>query len=805
MGEIPHSPWGISPIHQGRRAPGGRCLGAPMRTNPNPFKAFILALGGLALGVSLACGKSDGPKNVLDYYGHHHPGAWVDDGTSTHLADHQGQAVTKLSNCLECHSLTKQQAGSGVPGCLTAGCHHQTVPNFRSVNHQLIDPTRSNACAICHYPGSLNNPADTPNVIVPTVGSSPDCFNGTLCHGDVAAPHPTRANSGGQDFWRDPKVAGGPFHGDQAKQDLRYCQGCHGTPGTTAFNRGSAGACSICHNPTTGAGAHPSLVDTYAGLSAGVTPSVWNQAPSTSPYVPSHRDMGNAGTTDWKLRANDAGCNVCHNTAAPSASPLPAAPTCFSANFTPTGGATTGCHSSGPGSAPHPLGAIWKDPGAVGGGPTTFHGAIAKQDLLYCQTCHGTPGTANFNGGTATTACSMCHKTTGAGAHPSLLDDYSSLGAGAPTPKVWNPSGTTSPYVPSHRTSGNLNTGCGICHKVDAPTTIPSSGFNGPLAAAPNCWSVTVTPAGGVATSCHANGPSAAPPHPIPFLTADRTTPLNNGHIQATAAIFTTECASCHIVTGTPTNSAPACSACHTAAATNNPVAAGGANGQGTCLSCHNNGPSGLPAGPTGTAYPNISGAHTKHMALAGVACTSCHNNLGTGTTGHYNAANGRVTAPTAPGLLAFTASYNAKSGALSASAAVAPTCSNVSCHGAKVTPAWTGTLPLVSTSTTSNSYCQSCHASGTTQFNSYFSGEHSKHLSAGAMCTDCHNVTTGATGTAHWSHLETSTFEGTPLATIQFSSRANFGVTPTYVSGRCNLTCHTANGNSKAHSNQPW
>ena len=765
-------------------------------------------LGGLGLGLLLACGSSNGPKNILNQYGNYHPSSWVDDGTAKHANDHQGQAVTKLNNCLGCHSLTKQQAGSGVPGCLTTGCHHQTVPNFRTVNHQLIDPTRGNACVICHYPGSLNNPPDTPNVIVPSAGASPNCFNGTLCHGDVAAPHPTRANSAGLDFWRDPKVGGGAFHGDQAKQNLRYCQGCHGTPGTTQFNSGPQ-KCTDCHNAATGAAAHPSLMDNYAGLSAGVNPSVWNQAPSVSPYVPSHRDMGDAATADWKARADGAGCNICHNTASPTASPLPAAPTCFSANFVPAGSATTGCHASGPGSAPHPLGAIWMDPGAGGGGPTIFHGAAAKQDLLYCQTCHGTPGTALFDGGTAATACSTCHKTAGAGAHPSLVDDYSSLGAGAPTAKVWNPSGSTSPYVPSHRTSGNLSTACAICHKTTAPATVPSSGFDGPLPAAPNCWSVTVTPAGGIATSCHANGPSAAPTHPIPFLAADRTTPLNNGHMNATSATFTAECSTCHVLTGTSTNSAPACVVCHTSAATNSPLVP--ATGTGTCLSCHSNGPSALPAGPSGTTYPNIAGAHAKHQALPGVACATCHNNLGTGTLGHYNAANARVTAPTAPGAMAFLATYNAKSGAISASAAVAPTCSNVACHGGKVTPVWTGTLPLVSSSGTSNTYCLACHASGTSQFNSWFSGEHSKHVGssgsggAGSMCTDCHNVTTGTTGTAHWSHLETTIFEGTPAATIQFSARAAFGVTPTYVGGRCNLTCHTASGEQKTHSSERW
>ena len=763
----------------------------------------VLMLAALGLG----CGSSDPKPGVVQAFSHYHPAKWVDDGTSTHANDHQGQAVQHLADCKGCHSMTVLVSGPA-PSCMTAACHHGTQPDWRLTGHTLVDPTRANACAICHFPNSPQNPTDIPNVTPPAPGAMPDCFNGTLCHGDVAAPHPTRATTGGIDYWRDPKISGGPFHGDQAKQNLRYCQSCHGTPGTTLFDRGN-GKCSDCHTPGTGAGAHPSLVDNYAGLSAGVTPSAWNQAPGTAPYVPSHRDMGNAATLDWQTRANDAGCSVCHNTASTAAGPLPSAPSCFSGSFTPAGAsATAGCHSAGPGSAPHPLGLPWKNPLAAGSNPTdpaVFHGAQAKQDLAYCQTCHGTPGTAKFEGGSASTACSTCHKATGAGAHPSLQDDYSSLGAGAPAPAVWNPAASSSPYVPSHRTSGNLATACSICHLTTAPATVPSSGFNGPVASAPNCWSVTVTPTGGTATSCHANGPSAAPTHPVPFLAGQITTPLGNGHLNATAATFTAECSTCHIVTGTPQNSAPACAVCHSAAATNSPVSPDGANGQGKCLSCHKSGPAGLPAGPTGTAYPDIAGAHAKHMALAGVTCATCHNAIGAGTRAHYDAANARVATPAAPAATAFLAAYNAKSGAITASATVAPTCSNVACHGGVATPTWTGTLPAVSTASSSNNYCRACHVSGTTQYNGYWSGEHSKHINAGALCTDCHNVTTGATGAAHWAHLETPALEGAPSATIQFSSRANFGATPTYANGNCTLTCHTATGENKTHNPERW
>ncbi len=69
---------------------------------------------------------------------------------------------------------------------------------------------------------------------------------------------------------------------------------------------------------------------------------------------------------------------------------------------------------------------------------------------------------------------------------------------------------------------------------------------------------------------------------------------------------------------------------------------------------------------------------------------------------------------------IAFTG-YNAKTGT-AAYATADQTCSNVSCHGGKKTPAWgTGSINVATE-------CTACHASSG-QYNSYTSGEHRKHV----------------------------------------------------------------------------
>jgi predicted CxxxxCH...CXXCH cytochrome family protein len=176
------------------------------------------------------------------------------------------------------------------------------------------------------------------------------------------------------------------------------------------------------------------------------------------------------------------------------------------------------------------------------------------------------------------------------------------------------------------------------------------------------------------------------------------------------------------------------------------------------CTLCH-----GQP--PSGNTYPDTAGAHAVHTALASVGgdCTICH--LGA-------AHNSQVD-------LGFPATLDAETGP--ATDNLDGTCSSVICHGGQRTPDWwSGSIAV-------NTQCTSCHASGSSQFNSYSSGRHTKHVTdKGYSCTVCHNTATLANG--HFSNLETTGFELSPAATIGGDSTS----VGSYSNGTCSsIACH--------------
>jgi predicted CxxxxCH...CXXCH cytochrome family protein len=160
------------------------------------------------------------------------------------------------------------------------------------------------------------------------------------------------------------------------------------------------------------------------------------------------------------------------------------------------------------------------------------------------------------------------------------------------------------------------------------------------------------------------------------------------------------------------------------------------------------------------------------HRALPGVGtnCATCH----TGAS-HNNLID-----------LGILTAYNAKTGTATENPNGTATCSNVSCHGGKVTPDWmTGTINV-------NTQCTSCHASGTAQFNGYSSGRHTKHVSSeGVACVSCHNTSTLAAN--HFGRLDTSSMEGPAAATVGGGSTR---VTSYNASTKtCATSCHGNKG----------
>lgn len=777
----------------------------------------------LAAFVLIGCGGSKGASEVVHYYGNYHPTGWIN--------THGGQAVAGIDSCTKCHEISILKVGSGVPTCMTTGCHHQSVPGWANpgihgmraklpavtdggslvscqichgkdfsgglsanacatchgvkaphpvkpwrtsggsaLTHTTTDTSNAAVCAQCHYPGSPNNPAGHPATPAPA-GTQPGCYNATLCHASVGAPHPLGA------IWKDPTSSA--YHGIQAKADLRYCQSCHGTPGTTKFDGGSATTkCSSCHSTSTGAGAHS---------------TTW-YLPSTNTfpgYVPSHRNA-----TD-PLNASGS-CVICHAVTKAGTSALTAAPSCYSATFGNSEHAAVSCHANGPGVAPHPIGVTWTDPKNAGTTDTTFHGIPAKADLLYCQTCHGVPGTTKFEGGTTTTTCSSCH--TQAKAHSdSWYKAPSSFASGT--------------YVPSHRTAAaavdvaKRAAVCGLCHGVTAGATSPVVG-------APGCFSAAYN-----TNNCHANGPGVAA-HPSPFLGGLLSTG-GNPHQTVTLAQFNGECINCHDQNGTgSTKVGPTCTTCHIV---DTPLAAG--KGPGTCLSCHAD-PSFKTQGPAGTTFPNLAGAHAKHLGLlTALDCATCHAGSQPGEGGatsqpHYNGANrgpNGTPAGTGPAPVTINALFKAQTGTLGTTPSLtAFTCNAVSCHGGQTTPGWqSGKLAFNATT-----YCLSCHkvASTATQYNDA-TGRHGTPSQHNTACSYCHDMTQAKPGAQnHFKYLNTTAVSGVggtppdqyPSDTIKFDAANVFpnGTGPSYTAtpqgqGYCTLTCHS--GGEQHDSGRRW
>ena len=509
----------------------------------------------------------------------------------------------------------------------------------------------------------------------------------------------------------------------------------HGVSAKKAPGSSGFASCRICHGSGFSGGGADVSCFTCHGVSAPHAPKPW-RASAGSTYTHTNTDPANAPV-----------CALCHFPGSPNNPAdhpdIPAAagtpPGCFNSTL---------CH--GTAGAPHPVG----NPAWVTTPPAAQpHGDAAKTTpgstagFAYCQVCHGTGTTspANFGGGSSAVSCYTCH------------------GVSAPhAPAPWRASAGS-----AYDHTGTDTANAPVCYQCHAYTGAPN----------PNNPHVPPTPASaGTAPGCF-NGTMChnEAGHAVPF---NSTT-----HYSVTDTTFAADCGTCHAVTGTsPISGAPLCTTCHIGGS---PLAAL------NCTSCHATPPDG--GAPAGAAYPNVAGAHAKHIALnsagTAIACDTCHNGLGTGTLNHYIRANARTGANVLrvpPGDAAFLATYDAKTGASSFDNSAALSCSNVSCHGGQATPNWqTGTINVAT-------QCTICHALGTAQYNSYNSGEHQLHVvEEGIACTFCHNITTLSVN--HFTTLaDNSISPAVASATIGGTvTLINTWTAGSGSSGTCNASCH--------------
>jgi len=381
--------------------------------------------------------------------------------------------------------------------------------------------------------------------------------------------------------------------------------------------------------------------------------------------------------------------------------------------------------------------------------PEVTHGDSAKKrrsgsfGLISCQICHGEDFSGSSIGATPPPSClqDACHGTPAGATKP-------------PHPTAWR-TGDTFTHTSTAETNADI---CEDCHRdgANSPVAAPSPAADPSTAA--GCFNSTL---------CHDVKTGA--PH---------TTNPYSSHPQDAVSEFSTYCTDCHSIDPpTPYAPAPACSSCHT----------GGSPLTITnCASCHAKPPD--SASPVGAVAPNIEGAHSEHNALTGVAgrCNVCHDGGGTGT-GLVHYYNNTVD------MAASDATYNANAGAAVLSTT---TCANVSCHGGITTPDWqSGSINV-------NTDCTQCHQAGSSagspEDNSYYSGEHTKHVvSKGFACVTCHDV---SSDTNHLNTLNTSALEGTVVIDLSGSGGISWNG-----AGSCTGTCHYGAGKTENHGTKNW
>ncbi|MCP2500097.1 MAG: CxxxxCH/CxxCH domain-containing protein [Deltaproteobacteria bacterium] len=715
---------------------------------------LLVAFAGIA-----GCGNDNSPDSMIS------PPGWVavpSGGQHAKSATRDYIAYSESIPCTECHGADLSGGASKV-SCFgnPSDCHHgpvagwvATPPAVQAHGAAATQAPGSSgfvSCQICHGSSFTGG------------GSQVSCFP---CHG-ANAPHPARP-------WLGPTYT----HVAASAEIAPVCVQCH-FPGSPV-------------NPPN----HPATP-----AAAGTPPGCFNSTlchGATGPVGVIHPvPFPGATHTSADPTSFNADCSACH--AVTGVSPNSAAPLCTVCHHSAASLPFTNCTSC---HARPPSGTAYPDVAGSHAG----HDALANVTMV-CASCHnglgsGTAGhydRANARPGKAPLRVppgeAAFLTVYNAKAGPAAFDNATLACA-----NVSCHGGVTAPNWRTGSIDGNTDTGCRQCHRIGAAAGNPenNSPFSGLHAA-----HLSTTVGGPVlCTDCHAmaNGTAGALNH-YKFLNtpqmegpagdtvapngsaanyaaanqtcgtftchtivhvnfswsggASHTVPFTGSiHTSVTSSNFAANCGSCHSETGAAAKIGPTCTACHQAASPLTSL---------NCTSCH-----GDP--PSGATYPNVAGKHAVHGALPGVGvCNPCHNGLDAGSPEHYNRANaqsGKDALRVEPGDIAFLSTYNAKSGPASFNA-TSRICSNVSCHGGQATPDWqTATANAIDVPNA----CPSCHVSGTTQYNSYFSGDHARHISAFGLsattCKRCHNVVK-VNVSGHFQNLATRTFEQLPRETI--------------------------------------
>ncbi len=310
---------------------------------------------------------------------------------------------------------------------------------------------------------------------------------------------------------------------------------------------------------------------------------------------------------------------------------------------------------------------------------------------------------------------------------------------------------------------------CGDCHGATAvtpPSTSSHATHAGTLALACNqCHGATAGAAG------HMNGNvqwdvSALPTNAAGSATYAGTTTGNTGGLAPSAVYGNCSNVYCHF-TSTPTW--------------------GGALSNG-CASCHNNG--------AGEPWPS-TGAHNAHFTALGVSLSTQVNN-GTAVQAKCDYCHTGNTHADGTVQVSVAATYDDLS---AGTPAYTTQCSNISCHGGQITPAWTGTIDA-------NTQCTSCHKaeSVATEYNSATSGMHGitgvvsgQNHGSSVACTSCHN----GQPANHFSDTGLASSAMNRPAVTDFVAGITLGTSSDL--DTCAMSCHKEGLDASRGVSTPW
>lgn len=167
-----------------------------------------------------------------------HPAGWAAASQHGTAAKAAPGTTTGFSYCVTCHVDYRNGTGSSCFQCHTTAPHPPAPwrgTTATRTSHTATSQGNAPQCARCH----LNNARLTTPVSVPA-GTTPGCFNNTLCHGVVG--HPAG--------WAQPLQ-----HGTQYGANPLSCQPCHGadlkggTSGVSCIAGQTGCHVSPVHNP----------------------------------------------------------------------------------------------------------------------------------------------------------------------------------------------------------------------------------------------------------------------------------------------------------------------------------------------------------------------------------------------------------------------------------------------------------------------------------------------------------------------------------------------------------------------------